>query len=176
MILRDLTDDKAHYRFIVPRWSFAPTSGAGAALKGGRFNRPGLEALYVSASFETAAAEYRQAARLLPPGVVVTFLVSRLRIVDFSQGYVAGVWDPIWSEASCNWRKMAFEEGIEPPSWVLGDLVLEAGASGLLFPSTAHPGGINLVLYRSSELPPEQLRVHDPGRALPTTDASWPSP
>lgn len=54
MILRDLGEEEALYRFIVPRWSHAPTSGAGAAVKGGRFNRPRLEALYLSQTAETA--------------------------------------------------------------------------------------------------------------------------
>lgn len=39
MILRDIGDDEVFYRFIVPRWSHAPTSGAGAVAKGGRFDR-----------------------------------------------------------------------------------------------------------------------------------------
>nr|WP_245682169.1 RES domain-containing protein [Halomonas gudaonensis] len=32
----------------VPRWAYAPTSGAGAAEHGGRLNRPGLPALYLA--------------------------------------------------------------------------------------------------------------------------------
>ena len=31
MILRDLGEDEALYRILTPRWSHAPTSGAGAA-------------------------------------------------------------------------------------------------------------------------------------------------
>ena len=157
MILRDLGDEEALYRFIVPRWSHAPTSGAGAAIKGGRCNRPGLEALYLSQTTETAVEEYRQHARLLPPGILVTFLVSHLRVVDFSAGYDAGQWEPLWADYACNWRQLAFDQGIEPASWVLGDLALDAGASGILFPSTVCPGGTNLVLFNSSTLPPETI-------------------
>ena len=104
MILRDIGDDEAFYRFIVPRWSHAPTSGAGAVAKGGRFNRPGLEALYLSRSAETALAEYQQDARLLPPGTLALLLVTRLRVVDFSAGYKADNWHPLWAEYACNWR------------------------------------------------------------------------
>ncbi|TIO05675.1 MAG: RES domain-containing protein, partial [Mesorhizobium sp.] len=32
---------------LTPKWAFLPTSGAGAAMDGGRFNRPGIEALYL---------------------------------------------------------------------------------------------------------------------------------
>ena len=173
MILRGLGDEEALFRFIVPRYSHIPTSGAGAAGRGGRFNRPGLEALYLSREVETAFEEYRQAEKLLRPGTLVTFLVGRLTVVDFAAGYVAGRWDPIWAEYACNWRRMAFLEKVEPPSWVLGDLAIEAGAAGILFPSTARPDGTNLVLFNSSTLPPEALRVHDPARDLPRDGESW---
>lgn len=174
MILRELGNEEALYRIIIPRWSHAPTSGAGAALKGGRFNRPGLEALYLSQTVETALEEYRQHARLLPPGTITTFLVSRLRIVDFSAGYVAGTWDPLWAEYGCNWRQMALDLKVEPPCWVLGDLALDAGAAGILFPSTVHSGGTNLVLFNSSGLPADTLSVYDPQRQLPRDPTSWP--
>jgi RES domain-containing protein len=174
MILRDLGDDEVLYRIIVPRWSHAPTSGAGAAIKGGRFNRPGLEALYLSQTAETAVEEYRQHARLLPPGTLVTFLVSRMTVVDFSAGYDAGRWDPIWADYACNWRQLAFDQRVEPASWVLGDLALEAGAAGIQFPSTVYPEGINLVLFNSSAIAPEKLRVYDPSGDLPHDGQSWP--
>lgn len=173
MILRDLGEGEAKYRFIVPRWSHAPTSGAGAAVKGGRFNRAGVEALYLSEEIATAVAEYRQYEELLPPGTLVTYLVSRLRVVDFSAGYVAGTWDALWADYACNWRQLAFEQGVEPASWVLGDLALDAGAAGILFPSMAAAGGINLVLFNSSALPREALRVHDPNGELPRDSESW---
>lgn len=174
MIVRQLGDEEALYRIIVPRWSHSPTSGAGAARKGGRFNRPGIEALYLSQTVETALEEYRQHSPLLPPGTITTFLVSRILVVDFSGGYVAGTWEPLWADYACNWRQMAFEHGVEPPCWVLGDLAIDHGAAGILFPSTAHAGGINLVLFNSSTLPPQSLRVYDPERQLPRDDQSWP--
>ena len=173
MILRDLSDEEALYRVITPRWSHAPTSGAGAALKGGRFNRPGLEALYLSQTVETALEEYRQHARLLPPGTITTFLVRRLRVVDFSSGYAAHSWGPIWAEYGCNWRQLAFDARIEPPSWVLGDLALDAGAAGILFPSMVHAGGTNLVLFNSSTLSADSLSAYDPHQQLPRDAASW---
>ncbi len=54
---------------------------------GGRFNRKGFEALYLSQTVATAVGEYRQYERLLAPGTLVTFLVSKLTVVDFSLGY-----------------------------------------------------------------------------------------
>ena len=56
------------YRAHDPRWSFAPISGRGAAIGGGRFNLRGVEALYFALSPITALAECTQgfAARMLP--------------------------------------------------------------------------------------------------------------
>jgi len=47
MILSSLNASEL-YRAHTPRWSFAPLSGAGAAVQGGRFNRKGIEALYLT--------------------------------------------------------------------------------------------------------------------------------
>lgn len=102
--------------------------------------------------------------------------MSRLRVVDFSAGYTADVWDPLWADYACNWRQLAFDEGIEPPSWVLGDLALDASAAGILFPSTVHVGGVNLVLFHSSTLSADALRVHDPDGQLPRDNRSWNPP
>lgn len=44
----------------VPRWAVAPTSGAGARKHGGRFNRPGVDALYLALETETAIREYQR--------------------------------------------------------------------------------------------------------------------
>jgi RES domain-containing protein len=83
MILRPLQPAEAFYRFNTPRWSYRPTSGAGAAKVGGRFNRPGIEALYLSRSVETASAEYQQDEPLLPPGTLVTYRITLSQVVDF---------------------------------------------------------------------------------------------
>jgi RES domain-containing protein len=44
MILRALAT-AVLYRVNSPKWAHIPTSGAGAASKGGRLNRPGVDAL-----------------------------------------------------------------------------------------------------------------------------------
>jgi RES domain-containing protein len=43
-----LGPDEVFYRFLTPKWSHLPSSGAGAAQNGGRFNRPGVEAVYLA--------------------------------------------------------------------------------------------------------------------------------
>ena len=52
------TGNAAFYRVISPLFAHIPKSGMGAARQGGRFNRPGQEALYLSADDDTALARW----------------------------------------------------------------------------------------------------------------------
>ena len=83
-----------------PKWSDLPSSGAGAAQNGGRFNRPGVEAVDLAREVETAHAEYRQDSAIVPPGTLVAYRLSVDEVVDFSAGY-----DPLggWTPPSRNW-------------------------------------------------------------------------
>jgi RES domain-containing protein len=159
------------YRVHQPRWSFAPTSGAGAGAHGGRANRPGVNALYMSLELETALAEYQQVDALLPPGLMVSYNMAVDAIADFRGGFTSD-WDPIWQDFYCDWRNMYFNQDIEPPSWVIGDEVLAAGAKGILFKS-AITGGANLVVYTDALAGADAITVYDPNKALPKNQKSW---
>ncbi len=163
-----------YYRLHSPKWAHQPTSGAGAAKHGGRLNRPGTEALYLAADIETAAAEFQQAAPVLTPGTLVSYSVSLSQVADFSKGFDQTQWAPIWEDFFCDWRKLVLLDKIEPPSWVISDLVLAAGFKGVLFPSAARAGGTNLVVYTTQLTTADSLAVHDPHGDLPKTQASWP--
>ncbi|WP_114973493.1 RES family NAD+ phosphorylase [Rhodoferax ferrireducens] len=165
--------DVTAYRMQVPRWAVAPTSGAGAAKHGGRANRPGVEALYLALETETAVREYQQVSTLLPPGTLTSYQLTAAPVVDFTAGYSASVWPPIWEDFYCEWRELWFNQRVEPPSWVVGDMVIAAGAKGILFPSRLAKGGTNLVLFTQMLAVPDVLEVFDPGKALPQTQASW---
>jgi RES domain-containing protein len=160
------------YRVHVPKWAYAPTSGAGAAEHGGRLNRPGVPALYLALEDTTALAEYKQLSPLMPPGLLVSYEVQVRNVVDFSGGYSSD-WDALWQELHCDWRRLWFNERVEPPSWLLGDVALEAGGTGILFPSQATPGGTNLVLYTEALAAGDILRVYDPDGRLPRDSSSW---
>jgi RES domain-containing protein len=174
MILTSIGPDAPFHRAFTPRWAHAPESGAGAALAGGRFNRPGVEARYLAATPETALAEYQGESPLLPPATLVTFLVTAKNVVDFSGGYDAAHWTPIWAEAYGNWKGMAFLEGVEPPSWVIGDIVRDAGHPGILYRSTRHANGVCLVLFPQMQAQTGfTARPHDPANSLPRNESSW---
>ena len=134
------------YRMHTPKWAMAPTSGAGAAVAGGRANRIGVAALYLSLETETAIAEYQQVSPLLRPGTMVSYQIRANPVLDFRARYVPEVWPPLWEEFFCDWRELWFNQHIEPPSWALGDEAIAAGARGILFPSQVCPGGTNLAL------------------------------
>lgn len=157
----------------LPKWASMPTSGAGAAAHGGRANRPGTHALYLALDPATAIREYQQASTLLPPGTLVTYTVELTKVVDFRAGYQAGVWPELWEEFGCDWRRLWFDQSIEPPSWVLADDANAAGAKGILFASSAAAGGVNLVIYPGLLDANDRLVVHDPAGALPKNQDSW---
>lgn len=163
----------AAYRMHLPKWAVAPLSGAGAAQHGGRVNRPGSAALYLALDTETAIKEYQQVSSLLPPGTLVSYRVSANPIIDFRGGYDADRWSALWAEFFCDWRKLWFDEHIEPPSWVLGDELIAAGGKGILFPSRLSPNGVNLVVYTDVLTSTDKIEVQDPTRALPKNQDSW---
>ena len=175
MIFASVGPDATFYRALTPRWAYQPESGAGAAVKGGRFNRPGVEARYLAESAALALIEYQAESALLPPATVASYAVTVPQVIDFTGGYTAEQWPDIWNEAYCNWKELAFFDRVEPPSWVIGDLVRESGAAGLLYRSARARGngGICLVLYvefASSY----SAQVHDPQGLLPRNGDSWP--
>ena len=172
MILAELGPVTA-YRMHAPKWATAPTSGAGAAAHGGRANRPGTSAIYLSLEAQTAVREYQQLSPLMPPGTLVSYTLRLAPVVDFRAGYDPGRWSSLWEEFYCDWRELWFGQRVEPPSWVLADEALAAGAKGMLFASKVAPGGANLVVYNDALAAPDTLQVYDPAGALPKNQDSW---
>ena len=172
MILCSLGPDAPFYRALTPSWAHLPESGAGAAQGGGRFNRPNVEARYLAATPEAALAEYQGESPLLPPATVVTYRVTAQAVVDFTGGYQEERWSPIWAEAYGNWKGIAFLENVEPPSWVIGDLVRQAGYPGILYACVRDPAHRCLVLFPDVA---DRFRApaYDPEGRLPRNAQSW---
>jgi RES domain-containing protein len=81
--------DEIFHRYLTPKWAFLPTSGAGAAIDGGRFNRPGVEALYLSQAPQTALEEYKQGASISPPATLVAYKITLAEVTDLSRYFVS---------------------------------------------------------------------------------------
>ena len=172
MILIELGPITA-YRMHSPRWATAPTSGAGSAAHGGRANRPGTPALYLSLNSETAVREYQQLSTLMPPGTLVSYTVRIAPVVDFRAGYDSTQWSDLWEEFHCDWRELWFNQRVEPPSWVMAEETLAARAKGILFASALVPGGTNLVIFNDMLTADDTLQAYDPTGALPKNQDSW---
>ena len=156
------------WRMIGIRHQFSPTSGEGARLYGGRWNRKGHSALYLAGDAVTAVAEYYQG--LPKPGTLVPYHLDASAIADLTNA-TAGPCDARVAEAlAANWKAMALLDGKTPPSWALTEELIAVGAQGALVPSVQNPGGRNLVLWQWHEkgLQGEgaALTVLDPDDAL----------
>ncbi|MBV2150074.1 RES family NAD+ phosphorylase [Sphingobium sp. AS12] len=173
MILWALPLGTTLYRAHTPQWASRPLSGAGAAAKGGRFNREGVEALYLSLDDVTALREYQQTSPFLPPCTMVSYAATLTRLVDLRQLHRGAPWDDLWHDWREDWRHLKFDQHIEPPSWVLGDMVLEAGLPGIVFPSLTHERGVNVVVYTGALGDGNLVEVNDPDGRLPKDRSSW---
>lgn len=135
-----------YWRIMSPRWAHDPLSGEGAARNGGRWNRPGMEALYLAESVETAFAEYQQEVGTRP-GTFAAYGVVGANIVDLSRKDVQAALGVSEAEMLAPWKQLAFVERRDPPSWRLFDR-LQDGVHGARTPSAQRDGAYNLVLWR----------------------------
>ena len=158
-------------RVLTPRWAHQPLSRAGAAITGGRYNRIGQEALYLSAGVETAWAEYQQIGSIPRPGLVAGYAVEASAIVDTTDEALLPALGTTLADLNCDWRYMLRIEKSEPPTWALADRLIASGSQGLLFRSTVHPSGVNIVLWKTAS--PAVVSVFDPHNDLPRDASSW---
>ena len=133
-----------------PSWSYAPTSGKGAARHGGRFNPKGVPALYTSLDFATCAHEVGFSLNT----DAYTFYhleVESTRIADLSSRTVQEVLEIQWSDLECpNWES-EINRGVEPTTHKVATLLIGMGYHGIIVPSftlLSNPEGLNLVLWK----------------------------
>lgn len=156
----------------VPKWAFDPKSGQGAATEGGRVNRPGLPALYLALDPTTALLEFQQDDPLLPPGTLVSYRIDVDPIADFRGGFT-NQWPEVWQDMFCDWRTILLYDGVEPPSWAIGNDAMKRGAKGIAFRSQRAVTGFNLVLFTDALTATDVVEVFDPLGALPKDQRSW---
>lgn len=138
------------YRALNPVYANAPLSGEGARRFGGRFNRLGVPALYLTPDFEVLRLEIARGGRFQPSVVVevaaelrglfdardpTALTAEGLRPVDIA--------DPEW--------RLAQREGQPVASQTLAAGLVARGYLGLVAPSFAlgaGPGHRAIVLWR----------------------------
>ena len=153
------------WRMLAPKWAHAPLSGEGAAKRGGRFNPPGMNALYMSGDFVTAIAEYEQDLGIRP-GTLCAYQVDLAGIVDLCDPATRSAGAET-TDLGCPWKHIALVLRQRPPTWELATRLAEDGAAGLRVPSTRAAAGINLVLWRWNDSAERRVDVLDPLHDLP---------
>jgi RES domain-containing protein len=164
------------FRAHDPAWAWSPLSGAGAALKGRRFNWPGLETLYLSLSHTTVFREVSAGfAHRLTPHVLCSYDVDCEDVADLraeADRLERGV---RLADLACAWGE-ALAAGREPASWGVVRELLADGCAGMLVPSFANGATAedqNLVLWRWGPDLPHKVAVYDPTGKLPKNALSW---
>lgn len=151
------------YRAINPIYAREPLSGEGAKRYGGRFNRKGTPALYLSLSIPTACREANQAGRFQPI-VVVSY---EAKIDGLFDGRDANALAEFGMSAQAladdSWRNQMAQQGVARTQ-TFADQLSKAGHNGLLVRSFAHGAtnnDLNIVLWRWGAEPPVRLVVID---------------
>ena len=164
------------YRGHDPRWSFSPLSGEGAKVHGGRFNPPGVDALYLASTILGAIAEMGHgfAHRLVPPMTIVSYEVDVDDIVDLTMDQGRRAANVDLADMACAWR-LDLVNGREPASWRIAERLGQT-APGILVPSFARDASQdmhNLVLWKWGPDLPYRVSAYDPSGRLPKNQLSW---
>lgn len=109
----------------------------------------------------------------LPPCTMCSYTATLRNLVDLRQLAHGEPWDEPWHDWREDWRHLKFDLHIEPPTWVLADLVRAGGFTGILFPSQTNERGTNVVVYVDRLIDGNSVAVNDPDGRLRRDEASW---
>ena len=150
------------YRHISP--SFDPLSTQGAELHGGRWNAPGIPALYLATSPEVARAEFDRLVRLraqsasdFHPRNLATIHLDLKLVIDVRT-------KPILQELGVDASN--YENFSQVACRTAGSMTAEAGLAGLLAPSATGTGTI-LVAF------PQNFSNKDSIEITGETEVDW---
>ena len=157
------------YRAHDPRWSWPPVSGEGARLHGGRFNRIGVPAFYVSLSPVTALREASPLGQPLQPMLLCAYEVDAEPVFDAIDTFQLREHAVTDDDLDCPTWEQDMYRGVVPSSHALADRMIAAGYVGMRVPSFA-PGAtandVNLVFWRWSDRRPSRITLIDDERRV----------
>ena len=164
------------YRAHDPKWAFAPLSGEGAAIHGGRFNPRGAPALYLALTIEGAITEASHGlAHRLQPLTLCQYEIDCAGIADLRDEAGRMEAAVTLADLAAPWM-LDIISAREPASWQMARKLIAAGFAGAIVPSFANkakPDAANLVLWTwGAALPHKVVLRYDEGR-LPKNQRSW---
>lgn len=139
------------YRVHNLQWSWAPVSGAGARLHGGRFNRRGVPAFYSSLSPVTAVREAQPIRRPIQPLVPCAYDVDAQPVFDATDEAELRAVRADRSDLACATWQAEMLAGRRPASQQLAARLVALGCVGMLvrsFAVGAQAEDLNLVMWR----------------------------
>ncbi|WP_222425826.1 RES family NAD+ phosphorylase [Vreelandella titanicae] len=158
------------YRGHNPRWQHAPTSGAGAARNGGRWNPVDLPALYTSERFETAWLEAQQGFPFkTQPLTLCSYEVNCGPILDLCDPAIQTRVRPHpenWMQEAWLDKKIRREPVI---AWEIAEQLITTGFAGIRVPSQAKGAtyrDVNIVFWKWSHQVPTKVCVIDDEKRL----------
>ena len=159
------------WRAFVPRWSYLPLSGEGAARFGGRWNPVGAPTIYAARELSTAWAEYNQGF-VQHPAMIARLELTGADLVDLTDSAVMHELSLRERSHDCEWRAIVAAGGV-PETHVVRERLMGRGADGVIFPSFMSPGGTCVALWQWNGAGAPELELIDPEGRLPKTPASW---
>ena len=158
------------YRALRPAFAFAPLSGAGAAVAGGRWNARGAPALYLAGDPMTALAEYNQDL-LFRPVTLAQYRVRAAKLADLTDADFRRDRQIDDATLRCEWYRLSLEQ-FAVPSWLRAAELAEDGYHGVRYPSRIN-GATCVCLWRWNEAGGCKVAVSDLDSRLPKDNRSW---
>lgn len=110
-----------------PQWLWAPLSGEGARLHGGRFNQRGISTLYTSLDPATAILEVSELGRPFQPAVLCAYKVDAEPVFDATNKNKRRLLGIQMSDLECPDWEAEMLAGVLPASQELANQLISLG-------------------------------------------------
>jgi RES domain-containing protein len=159
------------WRACVPKWSYNPLSGEGAALSGVRWNAIGQKCIYAALELSTSWAEYNQGF-VQHPAIIALLILKNAKLVNLLDSTTLKSLNISNEIHNTQWRN-DLDCGQTPATHILAASLIDEGFDGVIYPSFMSQGGACIALWRWNGEHEPSLEVVDPDHRLPKQPSSW---